>query len=211
VRRGALLLVAAAACGEPAGPVAAPQPLRNEAPPPAGSAGPRELPIEQIPGLAFDEDADAKQDCRPSQVARRRFAGIAMRACGPFDPTAGSDWEHARDYTWVAAKLRPRIDCAVAAIAAQRPFILEERVPGTDSAVADSVVGVLEHGKLVVYSLRYDSNPCGGGCPDRGHTDVYRCEQATSEAPAATCAQPAECFHCGLETVDACAFGRRTP
>jgi len=152
--------------------------------------------------------AKAERDCRPSAVARRRFAGAAVRACGVYDLATEADWEHARDYKAVAKRVRPLVDCAATAIAAKRPFVVEQQVAGTDSGVAYVLVGVLESGKLAIYSLSYDSNPCGGGCPERGHTTVRRCDKA-SEPPAAECAELVECFHCGGPAIEECEYGAR--
>jgi len=173
--------------------------------------GPREVPIENVPGLQMGGYAKAQRDCRPSVVARRRFAGVAVRACGVIALATDDDWEHARDYKAVAKKIRPLVDCAAVAIAARRPFIVEQQVAGTDSGVARGLVGVLENGTLAVYALLYDSNPCGGGCPERGHTTVSRCDEATA-APAAECAELTECFHCNLErTLEDCEYGGPPP
>ena len=69
---------------------------------------------------------------------------------------------------------------------------------------------MLESGKLAIYALSYDDNPCGGGCPQRGHTTVSRCDEATA-APASDCAELTACFHCNLgRTVEECVYGGPT-
>ncbi len=65
-------------------------------------------------------------------------------------------------------------------------------MPGIDSAVADGVVGVLEGSDLALYMLDYD--PCGGGCPERGHTRVQRCDRLTFAGSG--CMMLEECFQC---------------
>jgi hypothetical protein len=207
VRRIAFALVALAGCDTPA---PRPEPPRNIVPPPA--AGPGDVPIEKVPRLAMKAYPQAARDCHPSAVARRRFAGSVVRACGSLSIVTDEDWERGRDYRAVARRLRPALDCASAAIAAHHPFIVEQQVAGTDSAVARGLVGVLEGGKLVVYSVHYDSNPCGGGCPEDGHTTVMRCDDHAA-TPDTDCSEVDQCFHCAgrddKSVVEDCVYGRK--
>jgi len=180
-------LLVAAGCAR-----SAPEPLRN-----AAAVDARFRPIEQVPSLALDAYAGAARDCRPSVVVRRRFAGNQVMPCGP-----------------VSVDAEPRAvanarGCVADALAHDQPFVLEQQVLGIDSSVARGLVGVIEDGRLVVYTTLYDSDPCGGSCPDRGMTMVERCGRVTSGSNAAACAVDAtRCFECVAPvSVEVCRFG----
>jgi hypothetical protein len=161
-------------------------------PPPAPADALSELvPIEKVPGLPFDGYDKAQRDCRPSSVARRHFAGARVKPCGTLPLHA--DFSEATDVT-----ARP---CIESALAAKQPFIAEKQLRGTDSAVARGFVGVLEHGELVVYALYFDSNPCGGGCPEAGHTSVHRCRTFKVPKVTADCNDLFDCTECGGDEI----------
>lgn len=168
-----------------------PEPLRNTAPS-------RLVAIEHVPGLAIPSLGGAARDCRPSQVVRRRFAGEGVIACGAL----GIDEPPAA----VAAART----CVERALADGQPFVVEAEVQGIDSTVAYGLVGIVEHGVLATYRVIFDSDPCGGGCPDRGATTIDRCTQLARDVTRAeACAgDVVRCFRCdGARIVEQCRFG----
>jgi hypothetical protein len=171
---------------------------------PAKPVPPALVPIEHVPGLTMPRYDRAERDCRLSAVARRRFAGAKVEPCGAYD-LAESPEASARDGDTART-------CVEAAIAAKQPFIAEKQVQGIDSGVARGIVGVLEHGELAIYALSYDSNPCGGGCPEAGHTQVRHC---TKLAFADGCPDPFACFECDgdelVDLVEDCIYVSPTP
>jgi hypothetical protein len=180
-----IAIVVAAACEqEGARPTVAPELPHNVALAPAPAVAPAssERRIEDIPGLDMGGYDQARQDCRLSAVARRAFAGARVRACGTID-LGGS------------GTLPPLVRCVTAALAAGRPFIAEQQIQGIDSGVAEGLVGVLDGSGLALYGLSYDSNPCGGGCPERGHTTVVRCDRLTPVGGDCT-SLGEDCFAC---------------
>jgi hypothetical protein len=206
VTRAALAVaVAVAACRSPAAaPVVA---LSNQAPPVVDSAA-GAVPIAQIRGIADAGYPNARRDCRPSIALRRYFAGAVLHPCGSLDYDARNK-ARASDMTAVAADLEPLLACAEQSIAANRPFITEQRAAGIDSGGADAIVGVREHGALAVYVSDFDDNPCGGGCPEKGQNLIMRCENPRRDR-SSDCYTFLQCFHCDTKTVvDLCVFGKR--
>jgi len=180
-------------------------------PPPAPvaiDAGTGLIPIEKVPGVDREPLPGAKHDCRISSVVRRRFARANVKPCGTFPLRETRD--PALDLK-DDAKARM---CIEAALAANQPFVAEKELQGTDSGVARAIVGVLEKGKLVKYYLNFDSNPCGGGCPERGHTSVERCDTFALSDPSCPINSLFDCVACKPSTatpVEDCIFGPVNP
>ena len=121
--------------------------------------------------------------CSPSN-----FGDARVRPCGVLDHI---------DKPALADAART---CVRDAIANQRPFAVVERRSGDDSTVGQAFVGLVENGTYAVYEALYDSNPCGGGCADRGGTELLRC--AAPPTPGG-CDRPtvvSDCFECKYET-----------
>jgi hypothetical protein len=192
-----LVVLAAIGCQQN---TSSPAPTPVPVPTPALDAGVTSVPIEKLWGLIPQPYPKAKWDCSISSVVRRRFAGTSVKPCGVFPRRETTELE-AQDDT----KART---CIEAALAAKQPFVVEKEVHGEDSQVAHALVGVLEKAKLVMYVFSYDSNPCGGGCPERGHTIVERCESFALSDPACPSSSLFNCLECKPATlVDDCIFG----
>ena len=196
-----IMLVALVACQQNKSAPPAPPP-----PPPASAvadAAPGStVAIEIQPGLVQPRPEGSEKDCRISQVIRRRWAGAVVKSCGALTLRDTPEQERADDEL-----ARP---CITGALAAKQPFVVEREVRGTDSGVARAIVGVMEGAKFQVYALSFDSNPCGGGCPERGHTLVVKCEDFKL-VPIGACPFMFECFECTSETpVEDCRFGPLT-
>lgn len=178
-------------------------------PPPtpvAIDAGAGMMPIEKVPGFDREPLPGAKHDCRISSVVRRRFAGAKVKPCGTFP------LRETRDSALDAKDDAKARTCIEAALVAQQAFVAEKELHGTDSGVARAIVGVLEKGKLVQYYLGFDSNPCGGGCPERGHTTVERCDTFALSDPSCPINSLFDCVVCKPATlVEDCIFGPINP
>jgi hypothetical protein len=154
--------------------------------------------IENVKPLPFDLDTSLKRDCRPSSVIRRRFRGETVIACGPVEIDAKPE------------ELRVARECVEKALADQQPFLLEVENEGIDSHVASGVLGVVEKGELAVYQMTYDSDPCGGSCPDRGLTTIERCSRIVRDVtnPEACAVNVNRCFHCeAAKVIELCRPG----
>lgn len=154
---------------------------------PIANAAPSSLvAIDRVAPLAIAAVPGAKRDCRPSQVIRRRFAGQAVTPCNTSE-------------------------CVERALADGQPFLLETTQQGIDSTIAYGLVGAVDAGELVAYYMLFDSDPCGGSCPDRGSTTIDRCTRLVRDIthPDACAVNVTQCFRCdGARTVERCEFGR---
>lgn len=102
-------------------------------------------------------------------------------------------------------------DCVERALADGQPFLVETDGQGTSSTIAYGLVGVVEDGELVTYTMTFDSDPCGGSCPDHGVTAIERCVRARRDVsnPEACALNVTRCFRCEREQlVVRCEFGR---
>jgi len=189
VRAAGTLLVVACACAT----ATQPEPLHNV----AVSKTPL-VAIENVRPLAIEKVAGAKHDCRLSSVVRRHFAGREVIACGPLAYDAGKP---------AIAGAR---ECIEKALADGQPFLFEAQIQGIDSEVAGGLVGVVEQDGLATYELMFDSDPCGGSCPERGLTTISRCARVTRDVsnPEACAVNVMHCFRCGApRIVEQCRFG----
>jgi len=95
-------------------------------------------------------------------------------------------------------------DCMLRALRARSPFSVSWPQRGIDSVVRTGWVAIDDAGRYRVYQLHYDSDPCGGGCPERGHTSIHRCRRLL---PIPKCENVVEalCFHCEpMDSFEAC-------
>jgi hypothetical protein len=181
------LLVVACACTRPP----ANEPLQNAAPSLL-------VAIENVPTLAIERVRDAKRDCRPSHVIRKRFAGRQVIACGALTLKASKP-------ELAAAKA-----CTERALADEQPFLVEAEQMGTDSIVTRTLLGIVEKGVLETYLVDFDSDPCGGSCPNGGLTTVERCGRMRADVsnPEACAIDVTRCFRCETQKrVEICRFG----
>jgi len=125
---------------------------------------PRRVALAKLPGLLIERPPWAERDCRLSSVLRARFGRVEVEPCGALT------YEASREALDAARA------CVERAVTAGRPFVYEQQVAGTDSAADMGLLGVIEQGKLVTYEAHHDSDPCGGDCPERGHTRLSRCQ-----------------------------------
>jgi hypothetical protein len=183
-----MVLVLAACGGKQATP-----PPQNTTPPPSGKGL---EDIASIQGLPEELDPSAVRDCRLSSRLRDRFKGARVKPCGTIEIGAPQD---------------AAVACLRDALDHDTPFVIEQRVQGIDSGVAAGAIGLLEGGALVVYRLSYDSDPCGGGCPEDGHTTIVRCRRTGPAADPRYCAvEVTECFGCvDPQPVEDCRYGKR--
>lgn len=88
--------------------------------------------------------------------------------------------------------------CMLDALRTATPFHLTLDQRGIDSDVGEGFIGHRVAGQLVVEHLGYDSNPCGGGCPENGSSWSSRCGTVTFGA----CDDPTRdfCFACDDRT-----------
>ena len=155
--------------------------------------------IAAIPRLPYDRGPapdGVERDCRLGNVVRKRFGRERVRSCGELD--RGAD-ESSRNHA--AA-------CMTDAIRAGTPFFFEMQFMGTDSVPMSAVIGIRERGELVVYRAFYDSDPCGGGCMNKGGTGISRCRSVTLVPTRGCEGDPSFCFTCDdAQQVDGCKFG----
>jgi len=189
VRAAGSLLVVACACARPSSPA----PIQNSV-----ATTTKLVAIENVPALGIATVTGAKHDCRPSAVVRRHFAGREVIACGPLAYDASKP---------ALANART---CIEKALADEQPFLFEAQVQGIDSEVAGGLMGVVEKDGLATYEMMFDSDPCGGSCPERGVTTISRCTRITRDVsnPAACAINVMHCFRCdGSRIVEQCRFG----
>jgi len=88
--------------------------------------------------------------------------------------------------------------CVTDALAGGRPFVFRETLRGIDSTIQRGYFAVPEHDQLAVFGVDYDSDPCGGGCPQRGGSRISRCSRLTPSNPAnGDCQRTVtKCFAC---------------
>jgi hypothetical protein len=181
--RRSLWCVLVAACGNP--PPQAPPPLA-----PSNVADP-------AVARPFRIDRASLPDCSALSVLKQASAGISVTRCG----------ELAADAT--PAQIADALRCVTDAVATNQPFVVHQWVRGIDSLVGIGALGRISGGAFVVDELDYDSDPCGGSCPERGHTDVTECAKYTRTSRS-DCARNmlAECFACdGKRDAGSCVQG----
>lgn len=135
----------------------------------------------------------AGRDCRQSVVARTRWAGTLVRPCGAFFASAVRGTGRRKNDLEAAAQA---MRCVAEAITTKQPFLVEQQLPGIDSTIAAGLIGVVEADRLVVYSLWYDSDPCGGSCPAKGGTRIRRCDPVDLHDPSREPCVGLECVRC---------------
>lgn len=105
----------------------------------------------------------AEEVCTVDEVIEPAVRGQAAIDCGHLRNSADAG---ARDTAFV---------CMTQAADARHAFRFHENLPSYDSIGEGGVYGRVEHGQLVVYRVLYDSDPCGGGCPWKGGSQIDRC------------------------------------
>jgi hypothetical protein len=186
--RVAVAAVLCCACGSRDPDPPAPAPLIAAPAPPPAPIGGADTRIDTRPLL--DPDLVAV-----SVAVDEAFGARTARSCGVIDIDPAPD---------VVRRAR---DCLRDALAAKHPFVIEQRMHGTDSGIERALVGLIEDGTFTTYSLDYDSDPCGGGCAARGGTSLARC---TLE-PEPDCRPDSviDCFACrGLHVTDSWHLGK---
>ena len=159
-----------------------------------------DLDLATFPLFVGEPREGTRFDAEPPAVVRERFAGRRARSCGLVETNATG-----------TARAAARA-CVGASVAAQVPFAWIEKRQGTDSGFASGYVGVREADGYQLYALRYDSDPCGGSCPEDGQTSLERCERIVPASES--CLRPgAPCFACaGVVTLeDAWVAGKPAP
>lgn len=140
-----------------------------------------------------------RQDCRPEAVIARRLGGQAVIDCGDLNPGSTAD-----------ARERARV-CVATALAGKRPFRAVEYLQGIDSEVGFGVYATTRNGAFQPFTISYDSDPCGGGCPDRGHADITVCKHLVAKDPAQTPCHDRrnliDCFDCAQAGAERCVAG----
>lgn len=188
VGKAVLLLVLVAGC----------QDSRKTNPPPPRPAVALDstIPISSVPWTGEDRDPKPPYDCTMVPALAMYFPGLRVENCGVLEIEA-------TDAQKSAAK-----KCVEAAVAGRRPFLFVQRVQGEDSGVLRAFLARMEGSDYVAYEASYDSDPCGGGCPERGHTYLSRCKGPPT-VPKLCDERVAACIECDdHEIIDQCAHGR---
>jgi hypothetical protein len=159
----------------------------------AACASPSARPIEPSntvdvndPNAAhpFTIDRAALPDCTARSVLEHAIIGLSVIRCA--DLAADSTPAQA------AAALR----CIADAVARKRPFAFLQSVNGIDSGGGFGMMGRMTNGAFVVDELDYDSDPCGGSCPERAHTIVVECGSYVRNRETDCRPTLRECFTC---------------
>ncbi len=98
----------------------------------------------------------------------------------------------------VKAELSAVRNCVLDSLRTAAPFHVTFDVWGIDSTVGEGVIGHRVGDRLVVEHLEYDSDPCGGSCPEKGASWSRRCGVVTFGA----CDDPSSdfCMACDERT-----------
>jgi hypothetical protein len=180
--RRSLWLLVAAACGEP-----------SPAPPPVAPSNVADPTVAR----PFTIDRSALADCSSLTVLKHATAGATVMPCGELDADA------------TTAQLADALRCVANAVTGNQPFAFHQWVQGIDSQVGIAMLGRISGGAFVIDELEYDSDPCGGGCPEKGHTDVVECSKSTRSGSADCTRIMTECFTCdGKRDVASCVQGK---
>lgn len=138
------------------------------------------------------------RDCTLFTVENAMVVGTSIPSCGALEPDAS---RHPNGSAF---------HCISNAVTRAQPFRFTQEAFGIDSAVETGFVGLWKDGNYVVYSLHYDSDPCGGSCPQRGGTRVRECRPLHALDPGGGCEKGhvEECFECERQvSVGACIRG----
>jgi hypothetical protein len=149
--------------------------------------------IEDLPKLADHRDPKTPYDCTITSALQGFAPGTRVVACGMLE----------RDAT--PAALDAMNACVERALARAQPLVFGQAIQGTDSGIADAILVRSEQGRLVAYEARFDSDPCGGSCDDRGGTRIVRCG---APRPGTGCYEMRTCLQCDGEIVETCRHGR---
>ncbi|HEY1546284.1 MAG TPA: hypothetical protein VGG28_00620 [Kofleriaceae bacterium] len=170
--RRSLWLFVAAACGSPS--------------PTAGPVAPSNHVDINDPNAThpFAIDRRLLPDCTPRSVLAQATIGLAATRCADL----------AADAT--PAQAGAALHCVADAVAHQTPFVFHQMVQGIDSSGGFGMLGRMSAGSFVVDELWYDSDPCGGSCPERGHTDVVECAGYARNRETDCRPTLHECFTC---------------
>jgi hypothetical protein len=175
----------------------------NTTPPPAPappSVAPRDAlkRIEDLPKLADYRDPNSPYDCTVISAMKGYFAGERVESCGMLEL-------HATPESLAAATA-----CMEQALAATRPVIFAQAVQGTDSGIAVANLARMEHARYTGYVAHFDSDPCGGGCQDRGWTRIVRCTGAPRVSTDCPDRRGACLLDCDGPIVESCRNGKAT-
>ena len=111
-------------------------------------------------------------------------------------------------YRLIAACGSGALRCITDAVVHKRPFAFHQWVNGIDSGGGAGLLGRMSGGTFVVDELDYDSDPCGGSCPERGHTLVSECAGYARNRETDCRPTLRECFTCaGKRDVAKCVQG----
>jgi hypothetical protein len=161
MRSHALILLWLAACSPATSPASAPLAGHSDGDP----ADPQVLQQPEPVG-------QTARDCTVAGVNAAHARGHQPIDCGALEPGSSAD-----------ARRQAR-QCVTDALAGGRPFVFRETLRGIDSTIQSGYFAVPEHGQLAVFGVDYDSDPCGGGCPQRGGSRISRCSRLTPSNPA---------------------------
>ncbi|MEO8704402.1 MAG: hypothetical protein ABI867_30395 [Kofleriaceae bacterium] len=153
-------------------------------------------PIAVLGKLADYRDPKSPYDCTIIPTMQRHFAGMRIEACGLLD----------REVT--PKQTSTTRTCVTNALQAQRPMVFAQEIQGTDSGVVTANLVRMEQRRYVGYEAHFDSDPCGGGCSDRGWTRIVRC---TEPPHLQECFEPrgGVCLACGGGAlVETCRMGK---
>lgn len=197
VRHGLLLAIVACGSHEDAKPVPVPPPVAPEVKEDPARPTHGDIAFGDVPALSGG--FEGRYDATLSTVVRERFGTMRGRSCGVLEIEAsGADV--------AAAKA-----CVADVLVTKHSFVLIQRVQGEDSGIEHALVGVADVGGFTVYWLSYDSDPCGGGCRERGGTRMYRCTAVSPIGGACSYPSILDCYGCdGRVAVDSWYAGKET-
>ncbi len=177
------------------------------------SLPPMEL-LSAVPMIDDELEPDAlpqPRDCRLGPQLRERFGTEPVRPCGTIKRRV---------------PLRDRavaLACVEQSMKRGEPFVVEQSIRSIDSQPGAALVGVVERGRLVLFSAWYEHPSCDGwGNCRGGSTVIRRCERMSpagrerhvqfgGEMPSDCDAQVHRCFQCERPRVVArCKFRDRT-
>jgi hypothetical protein len=119
-------------------------------------------------------DAAIDRTCVIENVLARNGSSLVTSSCGDL-PIDADD-----------ASIQAAHDCALAAAAQQRSFLVLWEAQGTDSRIAYAYMGIEDEGHWVLSSYNYDGDPGGGGSEKNPHTFWFNCDALEELAPCST-------------------------
>jgi hypothetical protein len=132
----------------------------------------------------FTIDRAALPDCTARSVLEHAIIGVSVIRCNDLGADA------------TPAQAADALRCITDAVARKRPFAFVQSVNGIDSGGDFGMLGRMTNGAFVVDELDYDSDPCGGSCPEKGHTVVTECGSYVRNRETDCRPTLRECFTC---------------